>query len=536
MKDGRPEEFAKLASAVVEGLLDGPGMMRLLELCRNDEALRKRFMNLVDVDRLLEMALRDASGISFSREVVEKIGWDGEPGKETEFVKPVMERIVKASVFRRSARRWAAAGIAAMALLGMGLMFVGRQPPAWIHRDDAATWTGDEPAEKLKPGARLRLAGGLAEIHFRNGAELILEGPADLEILGPGAGWLHKGKAAVDVPEKAIGFTLDSPGGRVIDLGTSFGVAVGDDGTTETQVFEGKVKVRPLGRKSGLILRENETFAMGREGKGRSGGAREGTFVTGHPPRAAERMDFVHWSMDERKGELVTTFRRGKVTDPVPAELRAFDVDGRMPEWIEGPFGGALSFDGRGQALETFHDGPAGDAARTIAFWVRVPEDFDPGQGFGIISWGKLPDAGMAWQISAHPYEEEARTGRLRVGIGYSEVVGVTDLRDGNWHHCAVVMYRDKRRPDRFPVLLYVDGKMEAALNKAVYGVRTGAGSDARKIWIGRSLGHGRRDRPYKGTGFFRGDLDEVYVFEGSLNLKQIQELMKFNRPPGEGE
>jgi len=309
---------------------------------------------------------------------------------------------------------------------------------------------------------------------------------------------------------------------------------VAEDGRTETQVFEGKVRILPTGAAASTIVKENETFAVNHSGAVRSAGVKDSMFVTHMPPRAEERMEYVHWPMDDGKGSEVATLLPGGRADPVSGKLRAFGAKEELPSWIDGAFGKGLSFDGQGQALETFHQGPDGDAARTIAFWVRVPLDFDPAQGFGVISWGKLRMPGAAWQISMDPYGKKEYSGRLRVGTGNSAVVGVTDLRDGRWHHCAVVLYRDEQKPDRFPILLYVDGRMEVASAKAVYGVRTNSGEDARPIWMGRSLAHGQENRTPQGTGFFRGDLDEMYVFEGALNRMQIQRLMLENRPPGE--
>lgn len=283
-----------------------------------------------------------------------------------------------------------------------------------------------------------------------------------------------------------------------------------------------------------MILHENEKFAVGGGSAVKSTGVLDSGFVTSLPPRSGEDIPFVHWPMDEGGGFRVGAKLPGEVADPVPADLRTFRSEVGFPTWIEGPFGSALSFNGDGHAVETYHQGPAHGAARTIAFWVKVPVDFDPAQGFGIISWGKLREWGTAWQISVNPYGKDSAIGTLRVGTGKSGVVGVTPLCDGRWHHCAVVLYQDPERSDRFPVLLYVDGRMESASSKAVYGVNTEGGEAARPIWIGRSLGHGREDKPPEGTGFFRGDLDEVYVFEGALNPKQIGNLMTGNRAPGQ--
>lgn len=530
MNEDRNKEFNELVAGFIDGTLDPLGTARLLEMCREDEELKERFEWQVDTHRLLDLALEDESGIFFDAEVMERIRHEG----AEDFVEPVIGKVLRISRRRKWTRWMASAAVAAMVVMGAAWWISAQGIQATLHRGDAAKWVGDQPSSDLRSGSRLRLESGLAEIHFKNGTQLILEGPADFEIRSRGKARLQRGKIVARVPHRAIGFTLESPAGKLIDLGTSFGMRVADNGETETQVFEGKVRVDPIGGSSKTIVHQNETFAVGSKGAVKSAGASDSGFVTSMPPQAGSDIPFVHWPMNEGQGLQVGALLSSGRIDPVPGRLQTFNDNEGLPQWIEGPFGNALSFNGYGHALETYHQGLQNDAARTIAFWVKVPVDFDPAQGFGIISWGKLGEWGTAWQISMNPYGVDGNYGRLRVGTGKSGVVGERDLRDGKWHHCAVVLYKDPVRPDRFPVLLYVDGEMESASSKAVYGVRTDVGEDARPIWIGRSLGHGREKKPPQGTGFFRGDLDEVYVFEGALNRMQIEELMQRNKAPGQ--
>jgi hypothetical protein len=92
----------------------------------------------------------------------------------------------------------------------------------------------------LPPG-RLRLRSGLARIEFYSGAIVILKGPAELELIsGERARCVH-GVLHASVPAQAVGFTIDTPGPRVVDRGTEFGVAVG--ASTEVHVFKGKVEL-----------------------------------------------------------------------------------------------------------------------------------------------------------------------------------------------------------------------------------------------------------------------------------------------------
>lgn len=528
MNTGTENEFRGLMIRALEGGLEREEMSRLATLCREHPGLARMFGRQVEVDRFLEIALRDlTAGTGFSRGVIQRIEDEREVGAP--FVASVMDRVERVS---RRKTRWltAAVGIAALLILWLGLSLHGRGTAAKLHRGDSAKWMAPPAGEDLRAGMRLQLDSGLAEIHFATGAEVILEGPADFEIRGRDEGFIHQGRVSVRIPEQARRFRLGSPGGRVVDPGKAFGLHVAADGETEAEVFEGKIRVRPRHGDGEVMLATNEKFISSGRVWWKSGGIDANAFVTSMPPQAPGVPEYAHWALDEGAG--TSTKSLGKLTagDFRPAELRDFGgMPGALPKWVDGPYGKALAFDGLGNALETHFPGVVGDAARTVAFWLRLPEDFDSEQGYGIISWGDLAETGNAWQISVNPYIHEGPVGRLRVGIYPSLVTGSTDLRDGRWHHCAVVLYKDERNGHRIPALLYVDGKMEATASKGVVTrIHTSSEEGARPVWIARSLRHEEPKRS-RGTGFFRGDLDEIYIFDGALNQGQIENLMRFN-------
>ena len=94
----------------------------------------------------------------------------------------------------------------------------------------------------MQAGKVLKLERGLAEIRFQCGARVVLEGPASLELLSGKQRPVAARQADRPGPEAGVGFEVLSPQGKVIDLGTEFGVSVSDDGATEVYVFEGKVE------------------------------------------------------------------------------------------------------------------------------------------------------------------------------------------------------------------------------------------------------------------------------------------------------
>ncbi|RYD18737.1 MAG: hypothetical protein EOP88_21545 [Verrucomicrobiaceae bacterium] len=534
MNTGTEDEFRRLMIRALEGGLEREEMSRLVSLCGQHPELARKFGGQVETDRFLEIALTNLGpGSGFSGSVMQRIEDEGD-GKEF-FVASVLGRVEGGDSIGRKSRRkpvWltTAVGLAAAVVVWLGISFHGGRVAAELHRGDSAKWTTPPAGETLRAGTRLRLDSGLAEIHFTNGAEVILEGPADFEVRGKDEGYLHQGRISVRMPGNTGRFTLDSPGGRVVDFGKAFGLHVAPDGETVAEVFEGTVRVRPRHGGKDVVLATNEKFISSGKVWWKSEGIDANAFVTNLPPQAPGTPGFAHWALDEGAG--TSTSVRGKLpaADLRPAELRNFGgMPGALPQWIDGPYGGALSFDGRGNALETHFPGVVGDAARTVAFWLRLPEDFDSEQGYGIVSWGDLAEKGNAWQISVNPYLHEGPVGRLRVGIYPSLVTGSTDLRDGRWHHCAVVLYKDERNGNRIPALLYVDGKMEATAAKGVVSrLDTSAEESSRPVWIARSLRHEEPKRS-RGTGFFRGDLDEIYIFDGALNRSQIENLMRFN-------
>ena len=111
----------------------------------------------------------------------------------------------------------------------------------------------------IKPGP-LTIERGIVRLDFARGARVAIEGPAEIEVVDEMRVVLLSGVITATIPESAIGFVVDTDTARVVDLGTAFGVSVGDHGTTDVCVFEGEVTVRRKGstaNKSALV-REGE--------------------------------------------------------------------------------------------------------------------------------------------------------------------------------------------------------------------------------------------------------------------------------------
>jgi hypothetical protein len=99
-------------------------------------------------------------------------------------------------------------------------------------------------AARVRSGQTLALEHGVIELTYASGTTLRLTGPSEF-LVSPTGGTLARGEVRARVTEQGHGFTIMTPHGKVIDLGTEFGLVVDDFGVSEVRVFAGKVEAFP---------------------------------------------------------------------------------------------------------------------------------------------------------------------------------------------------------------------------------------------------------------------------------------------------
>jgi hypothetical protein len=161
---------------------------------------------------------------------------------------------------RRRAWPWAFAGVAALALLTVLAGWPFRPSSTGISHPEVpavkttlavgrvghanlASWDGPAlyAGDTATTGA-FRLKSGLVRIDFYHGPSVTLQGPADIDIESANQLRLQRGRLIARVPQEAIGFRVDTAELRVVDLGTTFGIAA-DEQQAKVCVFEGDVFV-----------------------------------------------------------------------------------------------------------------------------------------------------------------------------------------------------------------------------------------------------------------------------------------------------
>ncbi|QDV47449.1 FecR protein [Stieleria neptunia] len=121
---------------------------------------------------------------------------------------------------------------------------------ATLTSSENAAWESElptTPGSELTPGL-LSLRTGVATVRFHSGAEVIVEAPAQLELVSSMRGKLLSGAAVIDVPDSAIGFVIETPDGYAVDYGTRFAVRVDQqEKQSNFEIIEGEIAVHHPG-------------------------------------------------------------------------------------------------------------------------------------------------------------------------------------------------------------------------------------------------------------------------------------------------
>lgn len=123
---------------------------------------------------------------------------------------------------------------------------VTKEPVARIVSTIDAVWANPDRATlsgtELFAGP-MSLESGVVELEFARGATLIVQSPAEFNLLSIDRVELAFGKVVGKVPREAVGFTVKTQSAAVIDLGTEFCVQSYASGDCEVHVLDGIVEV-----------------------------------------------------------------------------------------------------------------------------------------------------------------------------------------------------------------------------------------------------------------------------------------------------
>jgi len=408
---------------------------------------------------------------------------------------------------------------------------------AVLRHAATVVWADETSAPKQGAalrGGTLKLKSGALQLDFARGARVVLEGPAEFELLSPNSGALRSGKLFATVPTPAHGFTVQTPTFSAVDHGTQFGCIVPVGAPPELHVFQGAV---------GLETTANEK----RELHERQAVRLAGTQVEEIPSNLTvflteERL--VPLEDAAALARLKAWRQTSRAFSQHPGMLVHFDFEGdhhdgtlinRAPgaapetngailgaEWAEGrwPGKGALKFGGGDRVRLLL---PGEYTAMTFVAFLRpasLPHyentllGSDPAERLGETHWYVSSDGTLGWSVRVAPRGRANQTLRLPS----APVVSAETL--DSWMMVATVF-------DGTTVTHYWNGKPVG---------RTPANLPALMQLGSFEVGNWNStpppDRPPRLTlGGFVGSIDELAILSVPLTVEEIQRLYDQGRP-----
>ncbi len=394
--------------------------------------------------------------------------------------------------------------------------------------------------DHLGRGRSFELASGLAEITFDSGARVVVQGPS---VIGLDSAWgitLRQGTLKATVPPQAIGFRVSNPAVEVVDLGTEFTMIADGGGVAEVLVLKGTVEAEPRAgdRQDSIVLNEKESLRFSPSGISAIADS-ERKFARFNQPFVLEKFgsppNYVLWSFDETSSAGFESVGVGMPQATHAVVAHSATSDSRASEVLtKGHRNRGLRFNGEDYAVVAF-PGLSANWARTVAFWIKVPADTQISEAYAMAAW--LPNSP---NLQFHPIHigwnrnpSEGAVGVLRVDYARGFALGNTPLRNGRWHHVAVVFVPGATADSPLQVKLYLDGRFEGEGRPSPPGRRedsTKSPADYTKetqdkLWLGCRLGS---DGPRSNR--FRGAMDELFVVDRELEPSEIVQLMSDNR------
>lgn len=510
------ERMRQMAGALIDGTARPPDADRLSSLLRERPELRDAYLGYLDTHAALCWQFRDQAAAAAPAKPSPAPAGPRRPDAEAWL--PWLLTGVAAAValvallWPRGPMRVAPPGTGAD-----GPESTGSIAALLVDEAGAEFAAGRGPdGVRFGPG-RYELLKGAVHLRFSQGADVVLAGPARLDVGGPQQIRLIDGKIRVIAPPTARGFTVATRDADFIDLGTEFGLSVqAGGGASDLYVFDGQVNVADP--RSGKVLSEVLGGKSLRSVDGKlmtSTALKEGDFPT---PGAIGLKRWEEHEQEMRKDRTLLAFfpfrRAGDESVLVNGAEQGAMADGRIvgSRWTTGrwPGKGALLLDGDMDHVQI--DVPGEHRELTIAAWIKV-ERLDFVLNAILNSDGAEP-GGMHFQLNRQGFP---RGGVIVHGNFQDRVVG-EPVPLGKWTHVASVLSARSRSQQ-----IFVNGVLA---RERRWGIDQLARPGACRI--GNWLADPKDRFPARA---FRGQIDELAVWGRALPQNELKRLVDTGRP-----
>ncbi len=484
-----PPDFIESVNRYLDGSITSQEMLALNASLRSDAALRRWFVEWVNLNAALDE---------------QAVGWEAPAAP-----------LQTAPRVRRSPR-WMATVIAAAAMLAL---FLGAT--WWLADSGSITVTGAVGTSSFAVGKPLpkgphEITSGSIELLTSKGAHLVIEAPATFEFASSQSLRLSRGRVAADVPPAAKGFTVVTPTGKAIDLGTRFGVDVPLLGQPEIHVFQGEVIAQSSGGGKKQSLREGQAYSL-QKGAGSSRELRSAAFI--RPAELSELGAALSAGQRERSEAALANLR----ADPALIALLDFET-ASLPEgtfrMVQGRWPGskAPEFVQEGDHMKLAVGGDRVWPQLTLAAWVRLDRLGAPYQSlYHTDGWNEDRAGQVHWIINQNATMRLALKHNT-LAPGSDERFGFPDSRTpvlperGRWVHLAVV-YDSVQKTVHF----YLNGQLDKVTHQQI--------AHPARLGVARIGNWDEKDRKLSGR------IDEILFMGRALSDQEIQSLYAAGNP-----
>jgi len=531
-------ELIDLVQAYCNGLLEKDGQILLEQKLLQDAQARAFFLRYMNLDAALQEQVISSAAWSAVDRHAGTPPPDGRASRRTRR----RARLVPACLGIAAA----AAAVVLVAVLLRGTPPVEPVRPQASNpvQDDVldngvavlaqalnVVWADRNPPHTgaVLPPRRLRVTSGILQFEFYSGARVVVEGPADFELVSMQRAICRQGKVRALVPPQARGFAIVAPQVELIDLGTEFGMEVDQLGQTDVHVFTGQVEYQKPVAAPGQAPRQiNAGNALHFDPSGAATPipASADAFVSNDEVerRAADEAEnrYRRWQAASterlRDDRLLLHFGfedhlHGRTLQGEPAAGRDGAIVGCS--WASGrwPQKGALEFKSPADRVR-FRLNASCDSL-TLMTWLRIDgldhrfnslmltDDFRTGEPH--------------WQIGGRGEIILGVHGAGRESTNYtSKSIFGTD-RLGQWTHLATVYDHHERT-----VTHYVNGR-NVSKHALRFDVRLHIGNAELGNWIA-----GKHSYPVRNL---HGRMDEFSLFAAALPAEEIARSYQIGKP-----
>jgi FecR protein len=309
-------ELLRLLSSLCDEQITEAEQARLEELLADGEA-RRLYVQYLDMHARL-LTHSDEAGTDKLHGIDALAGLMGETAANAR-VRPPATPVSTRNRWRRIRRLVSYAAVAAATVAATILVQLmlsqprmpaenAQSPPlsyvATLSQAAKVEWGAATQA--YRPGSRvlageLELKSGVARLAYDGGIELIVEGPARLNLESELAATLLSGKVVFRADDASAPFTLSTPSSILVDLGTEYAVEVGAT-REEVHVFSGEVQRLP---KAAAHPGEPELLAAGEARRYRDAVAESGEPADIEPARFVRQLPAASPTGDDPAAALL---------------------------------------------------------------------------------------------------------------------------------------------------------------------------------------------------------------------------------------